>query len=339
MDLPVKPKTPPARRPAPKKAGSPADERQAAALGKIAKNYRRVRVAERRKGPQFVFVLLALLGAALALYKMFGADLFKSETALVTDVGVEAPAETTVVDGPIDPQAFRAAIEAFERPLLGGAASPGLDSSADAILIAGTALASSLQLDTRFSAAKGAGAALQGSLDRLAAKQPPTLEDLGQLREEWLALRLDQFRTADFFFIPASTPAGDQLTLAAYRGQASALDQALDNAFDRAAALSREPEPGEETAEEKARRLAAIEDLARELRQELDRLQAGQPSRPSGQLDPSLMVAVQSLEQAYAEARGLAGSAANLTPAGRGAFAGVERELDRIRGALDDLSR
>ena len=340
MDIPVKPKTPPAKRPPSKKAGSAADERQAAALGKIAKNYRRVRVAEKRKGPQFIFVLLALLGAALALYKMFGADLFESETALVTEAGAEAPATEVAVGGPIDPQPYRAAIEAFERPLLGAAASPGLDSSADAILVAGTALASSLQLDNRYSNAKEAGASLQTLLDRLAAKEPPTLEDLGQLRQEWLALRRDRFRTADFFFAAApATAAGDQLALAAYRGQASALDQALDNAFDRAAVLSREPEPGEETAEEKARRLAAIDDLARDLRQELGRLQAGQPARPSGQVDPSLMVAIQSLEQAYAEARGLAGSGANLTPAGRGAFAGVERELDRIRGALDDLGR
>jgi hypothetical protein len=338
VDIPVKPKTPPAKRP-PKKGGSAADEREAAALGKIAKNFRRLRVAEKRQGPQFLMVLLALLCAALVLYKIFGPELIQSDSLVISDVTDTSAAETAVVDGPIDPYAFRAAIEAFEGPLLGAVASPGLDSSADTIQVAGGKLAAELQLDTRYSGSKRAAAALEAALGRLAAKKPPTLEHLGQLRQEWLALRRSEFRGADFFGAAAGSPAGDPLAIAAYRDQASALDQALDEAFDRAAALSREPEPGEETPEDKARRLAAIDDLARDLRQKLEGLQATQPSRPSGPLDASLMVAVQGLEQAYAEARRLAGSAANLTPAGRGAFAGVELELNRIRTALDELGR
>jgi hypothetical protein len=338
VDIPVKPKTPPGRRPPPKKAGSAADERQAAALGKIAKNYRRLRVAERRKGPQFIAVLLALLCAALVLYKIFGPELIQSDSVMVTDV-TDTTAGDAVVDGPVDPLPFRAEIEAFERPLLGGAVSAGLDSSADAILMAGNKLAAALQLDTRFSGSKRAAAALQGSLDRLAAKNPPSLEDFGRLRQEWLSLRRSEFLSATFFTEAAGSPAADQLALGAYRSQATSLGQALDNAFDRASALSREPEPGEESPEDKERRLAALDNLARELSQELARLEASQPARPSGLIDPSLKVAIQSLEQAYAEARRLSSSAANLTPAGRAAFAGVERELDRIRGALDDLGR
>ena len=66
MDVPAKnnpqnkPKTPTAGK-RPVKKRSAAEERESAALAKIAKNFRRVHVPRQQRGPQFLFVLLAFL--------------------------------------------------------------------------------------------------------------------------------------------------------------------------------------------------------------------------------------------------------------------------------------
>lgn len=335
MDLPIKPpaKTPPSRRP--KKTRSPQEERQSAALDKIAKNYRRVRVPERRKGPQFIAVLLCLLGVALILYKIFGGG-FASPGPEVTDVAQETPAAPAGA-GPLDPLAFREGIENFERPLLGEAPSPDLATLQDAIKVAGAKLAGDLQL-SRAESAPRAAAALEAALARLSAQEPARIEDFAVLRDEWLALRRREFLTADFFLDATAPAATDQIAITAYRSQASNLGQALGGAFDRAAAYAREPASGE-TPEERQQRLAGLDEVAAELRRQLEDLQRSQPERPAGNLDPALMVAIQSLEQALSEARGLAGSAANLTPDGRAAFDDVQQLIDRAQGSLDEVGR
>lgn len=334
MDLPQKPKSPPARRP---RKRSAEEERQDAALAKIAKNYRRVRVAERRSGPQFLAVLLSLLGAALVLYKIFGPGLWKSDGVSVSDVApAEAPAGS--LTGPIDPGPFRETLEGFEKPLLGQAPSPDLGDLTETILRTGNKLTASLQLDTRFAASRRVAQSLQASLDALAARKPPQLGDFEKLRQDWLVLRQREFSPAPFFLAGGDLQPGDHFALTAYRTLVNDFDQALNAAFDRAAAYAREPEQGE-TAEEKERRLAGLHQVAEELVQSLAGLRRTLPERPAGNLDPNLMLAVQSLEQALAEAEGLAGSAANLTPAGQKAFDNVQQLIDRTRGALDQLAR
>lgn len=332
MDVPSKPKNPAARRP--KKKLSAAEERQAAAMAKIAKNYRKMNVAERRSGPQFLAVLLSLLGAALVLYKIFGPELWKSDSVQVSDV---APApEAGAAAGPIDPRLFRDNLENFERLLLGESSGSDLVSLSEAILRAGGKLTSELQLDTRNSNSRRVGAALQAAIDTVAAKSPPKLEDFAKLRTDWLALRRREFQSADFLLSPQEEGSADQLLLAAYRSQLADLDQILVSAFDRAAALASEPASGE-TPDEKQQRLAALEGVGRETAEQLDRLKQALPNRPAGNLTPQLMVAIQCLEQAIAEARSLAGSTANLTPAGRSSFGNVESLIGRSRSSLDQL--
>lgn len=333
MDLPLKPQKPPAAK-RPKKTRSPQDERQSAALDKIAKNYRRVRVPERRKGPQFIAVLATLLVLALILYKMFGQGFFTTSAPAITDVAPEE-ADAAVAAGPIDPLPFREAIENFERPLLGDNPSPDLPTLRDSILGAGGKLAAELQLD-RSAAAPRTAQALERSLAALAAKSPPRLEDFAQLRREWLQLRRREMLDASFLQNPTEPATGDQIALTAYRSQAAALDQALGAAFDRAAAYAREPEEPE-TPEERQLRLAGLDEVAAELRQQIGELRQAQPERPSGNLEPALMVAIQSLEQALAEAQSLAGSPANLHPEGRAAFANVEQLIGRTQSSLDQL--
>lgn len=335
MDLPIKPpKTPPAKRP-PKKSGSPQDERQSAALDKIAKNYRRVRVAERRKGPQFIMVLLALLVVALALYKIFGTGFFKNGGPAITDVAPEnAPDDAA---GPLDPLPFREAIESFERPLLGESPSPDLATLKDTVLNAGAKLASDLHLAAP-AAAQRAATGLEAALAQLSAKDPAYVEDFSQLRREWLSLRRREMLAADFFLNAAEPAAADQIALTAYRSQASALDQAIAGAFDRAAAYAREPEPGE-TEGERAARQAGLEEVAADLRRQLEELAQSQPERPSGNVAPPLMVAVQNLEQALSQARSLAGSTSNILPEGRAGFDNVQQLIASAQDSLDELER
>jgi len=337
VDQSSKPKSPATRRP-PKKTRSPQDERQDAALAKIAKNYRRVRVREKTKGPQFVAVLLAILGATLVLYKMAGPDLWTRGGPAVTDVAPGTPGPGAVSPGPIDPQPFRAAIESFESRLLGDAVAPDIASLRDAVIGSGSELTRQLQLDSRSEAASRTALALQSSLDQLAARSPLRIEDFGKLRQDWLGLRRREFLAADFYRSGSEAVAAGAIALTAYRSQASGLDQALGSAFDRAAAYARVPEQGE-SPEERQQRMDGLEAVARELRQQLDQLGESQPPRPSGQLAPDLMVAIQSLEQALEQARGLAASAANLTPEGRGRFESVQLLLERGRSALDRLER
>jgi hypothetical protein len=335
VDQSSKPKSPAPRRP--KTKSSPQDERQAAALAKIAKNYRRVRVREKTKGPQFVAVLLAILGATLVLYKMAGPDFWSRGGPAVTDVAPDTAGRAATAPGPIDPLPFRAQIESFESRLLGDAEAPDIASLRDAVVGAGKELTRQLQLDSRSEAASRAAGALQVSLDRLAARSPLRIEDFGKLRQDWLALRRREFLAADFYRSGSAPADDDRIALTAYRTQASGLDQALGAAFDRAAAYARVPE--DEAPEARQQRLAGLEEVGRDLRRQLEQLQQTQPARPSGNLSADLMVAIQSLEQALAESSGLAQSAANLTPEGRVRFDNVQLLLSRGRSALDRLDR
>lgn len=336
MDVPAKPAPPnkPKTGKRPVKKRTAAEERESAALAKIAKNFRRVHVARQQRGPQFLFVLLAFLGAALVLYKLFGPKLIQEDTLEITDV---ASAVAEEKGGPIDSQRFREALESFEQPLLGPSSSAGLDILAEQVLRAGDKLIKGLLLDTENPSSQAVAGKIQAWLDEIAAKNPPRVEDFVKLRREWVALRQRDFKAADFFLAQQSSSSSDQLTLAAYRLQIDGLQNALLGALERTATLSAPPAPGE-SPESVATRQRSVEEVAAELRQQIAELGRRQPSRPAGTLAPELMVCIQNLEQALAEAAILAASSRNLQPESN-AFDNVRQALDRAGSALDQLER
>ena len=339
MDVPAKnnpqnkPKTPTAGK-RPVKKRSAAEERESAALAKIAKNFRRVHVPRQQRGPQFLFVLLAFLGAALILYKLFGPNLIQQDSLEITDIASEStPGEAA---GPIDSERFREAIEAFEQPLLGASSSSGLDLLAEQFQRSGDNLVKDLLLDSENPSSKAVAARIQAWLDEIAAKNPPRVEDFAKVRREWVAMRQRDFKAASFFVAQQSSVSSDLLTLAAYRQQIDGLQNAVLGALDRASTLAAPPAPGE-SPESVAARQKSVEEVAAELRQQIGDLSQRQPNRPAGTLDPQLMVTIQSLEQALAEATRLAGSSQNLLA--EGAFDNVRQMLDRAGAALDQLER
>lgn len=335
MDIPIKPKGPKGRPPRKRTA---TEDRQAAALAKIAKNFKRVHVHQRQRGPQFLAVLLAFLGAALVLYKIFGPNLLQEESLDLDAMTQEPGASQNSYSGPIDSLRFREGIEAFEAPLLGEASSTSFEELAERILRSGRGLSSELHLDGANPSSLQAAQALDTSLAELAGHQPPRLEDLETLRKAWLKLRRQSFAGAEFFLAPAGSLGEDRLVLAAYRNQIDSLDSSLSDAFSRVGVLAGDPEPGEKP-EDRQRQREAIEEVARDLRQQLAELKKELPPRPTGQLTPELMVAIQSLEQALTQARNLAGNTNSLTPAGRASYAPVLELINRCRTSLDTLER
>lgn len=338
MDVPAKntpqskPKTPAGKRPVKKRTA--AEERESAALAKIAKNFRRVHVPRQQRGPQFLFVLLAFLGAALILYKLFGPSLIQQDSLEITDIATDSA--TGPVAGPIDSERFRDAIEAFEQPLLGASSSTGLDILAEQILRSGDNLVKNLLLDTENPSSPAVAARIQSWLDEIAAKSPPRVEDFAKIRREWVAMRQRDFKAATFFVAQQGSVSSDLLTLAAYRQQIDGLQNAVLGALDRAGTLAAPPAPGE-SPESVAARQRSIEEVASELRQQITELRQRQPSRPAGTLAPQLMVTIQSLEQALADASRLAASSQNLLT--EGAYDNVRQMLDRAGAALDQLER
>ena len=126
----IPPRTTP-RRPPAKQADDP---RQTEALRKIAKSFRRLNVPRQRGGPQFLFVLLALLGIALVFFKIFQLRRDGEEPTL----GIEsAPVAASEIAGPLDPETYREPIESFETVLLGDS----VHAFGDGILIASAFMA------------------------------------------------------------------------------------------------------------------------------------------------------------------------------------------------------
>lgn len=319
-----------AKRPAARR--SAVDERQAAAMGKIAKGFRRLSVENRRRGPQFLAVLLCVLGLALILYKIFQpAPTGRGEA-------IEVAGERPVVAGEsaqVVSEDHRAAIEGFETALFAGANSDDLSLVLTTVAERGRSLAREL-LAAPGLAAQEAGAALLALLDALEDEGDPPLDRVAALRTGWLQLRGRIFQPANFFQRPSDQVGSDPLFLTAWRSNLDELQRAVVGATDRAAVLSEEMRTNlDEEVRANARRELA--DVRTELVGQLEEIRRRVPPRPTGTgLPAGLMEGIQAHGQALELAGRLVVSDTALAQDGAGLQAFLT-QIDRAQVAFSGL--
>jgi hypothetical protein len=332
------PRIPPrttARRPPSRQA---ADPRQTEALRKIAKSFRRLNVPRQRGGPQFLFVLLVLLGIALVLFKVFQLRREGEERTR----GIEsAPVAAAEIAGPLDPENYREPIESFETVLLGDSADVDLGATLEAIGGRGEELAQRLE-NGPDKAGPAAATALRGVLAPLeeavasGLAAPTVLDQVTETRLGWVRLRARVFDPASFFRQPSLNASLDRLALAAWRSAVQDLQSLIASAADRADLLRDEIRTNPE-AGSRANAREELQEMLATLRSDLAALEDGAPARPTGaDIPPALMLTVQSYEQARAIARGLAASEINLSQEDP-RFQEFQARIEAAASSLDDL--
>lgn len=282
-----------------------------------------------RQKPQLVLMLLSLLGVAVILYRMFG-----PESALRAD-----NATTAAVPGPtvaaaaalsrLDPEPYRASIEAVERALFQSSAA-SLPEMSDQIVNALRQLQRGL--DDR-QEGEDAVAALD-ELSESLVDQELSLERLSSVREEWLRLRARTFLYAGWFVVPSRVASRfDRAALMAYRGATGDLFALLDEGAARAQELATLSTPNLVDPKEQARNQATWRSFGSEWRQRIVDLRRQLPARPMASADPQVLLATQRLEQAFAQVSALAAGDLPAQPRIDAAFDAAEQ----ARQSFDDL--
>lgn len=300
---------------------NPQDERRVQALGKIAKNFRRLNVAQRRRGPQFLPVLLALLGLAISALMIFGP---KKPKEVIPEFPATAP--MVEVNIPVDPVKHRPALEAFERVLF-GRADAGPSGLREGLASAAKELDASLRPVGSPSALRLADF-LADSAQRLSSAPEFSLVDLAELRARWLAVRGRDLQAADFLATVQADPGRDAATISVYRELLGALEGQVARAGGLYAVID-DPE-----AEPTARR-GALEQAAKDFAAELRTNRLRLPARPTlNETSDAMMVAINELERAFDEVASL-GNADSWSP---DRFEAVRQRLGKARTALLDAA-
>lgn len=257
---------------------------------RYARRYRRIEDLKRR-GPQFIMVLLALLAIALILYRLFGPELLKVDEEEIADTFV-APEVEQAADVRVDPDLLRPEIEAFEEALFGERSARGLDELAGSIAGEGNLLAEKAR---QLSEGRPRLSELESRVESLAAEiQAPSfdLERLDELREQWLQVRLETLHRADWFASPTAAVAEDASALAAYRDAAVSLLSLVESALSEAEYFSERVAEGESISGD-------WRDYEGDFFAELREIELTIPAeRPGTGASAQLLTAIQKLEQA-----------------------------------------
>ncbi|MEO1368994.1 MAG: hypothetical protein AAFX50_17595, partial [Acidobacteriota bacterium] len=176
----------------------------------------------KRRGPQFVMVLLSLLALSLILYRLFGPELISQDDEVIADTFEPAAAETAAGATRIDPEPLRTEIEGFERALFGGESAINLGELQSAISTEASVLARRIrQLSAEQPAFNTLGERFQSLLADIQTSSFE-LEKLADLRRDWVDLRGGALHRASWFAAPPKDAfAQDTSFIIAYRESAS----------------------------------------------------------------------------------------------------------------------
>lgn len=283
--------------PSRKKKVDAAALREQKARERIAKRYQRLEVENQPRGPQFLLVLLCLLGAALVAYGIFGPQA-EDEDPLAGLLPTDGEETVALTDPLVDPDALRAPIEDFERSLF--LAGGGLDDLGQQIAIDASALADAATELPGSHAQQLAEGVAQIAVE--AEDGTFSLEELERLRARWPALR-KRHLTASAWFRQASPRDRDRAAIGAYSDAAEDLERSIVAAALRAGALVEDEPSG---IDERDLQLAAWASAAEAWREELDAIDDSLPPRPPSNASSEFLDAVQRLESALRQARRLA---------------------------------
>lgn len=292
-----------------------------------------------RKRPQLFFMLLALLGVTIILYRMFGPG--SPELAYVPTLQIRE--ETLIADpqgiGQLDPEAYRSAFEAFERALFEPTAA-NLDTIGEQIRVAGKNLSSAL----REGRADGAPHPLVLDLEGLTAAinaEGFNTAKLESARQRWLATRQRYVRAATWLRGRLPTT-DDRADFAVYQDVVSTLVGEFEGAAGQVRAHAealREISPltAENPDLERQQILQQWRDFALGWQRRVAELRRQLPSRPSADASTTMLLAVQHLERAFQASEALARDF-NLPMASfEPRLDAARRTMDEARLAVDDL--
>ena len=271
-----------------------------------------------RRAPQFTIVLLCILGMAAILYRVFGPGQTAGAAVIVE--------EEVAVDGRLDPEPYRQAIEAIEAGLFAPVDDGRVLVDAGSSFATGSA---DLSVTIRRLDPESAETA-----DLVAALGDATSEGfdfavLERLREDWLRLRGRRFLPAGWFLVPAMAgTAGDRVLLAEHRELARGLRTLLYEGAAQAQALF-DSENGVESGER-------WQAFAADWHQRIDDLWRDRPPRPSANAATELLIGIQELERAFQRTRALATDSGVVGAGDPGArFDGVVALIDRAQSSFD----
>ncbi|MEM9557014.1 MAG: hypothetical protein AAGC60_22340 [Acidobacteriota bacterium] len=277
-----------------------ATRRQERANARIAKRYKRLEVENRPQGPQFIAVLLCLLGAALVAYGIFGPQDSEPEAPLVAsgDLPPDAEAVSSTTTR-LDPELLRSPLSEFERALF---------RSGDSLERIGRRIAGESLALERATESIDAPAAeeLASGVERIgerAGRDEFDFADLEALRGRWLVLREATLRPAGWM-VSAQRTDVDRAPIAAYGDAAAELETSLASAVAMASGLTT-PDPMR-GPDERDQRIAEWTEFAASWREQLADIERSLPQRPAASASDELLQAIQRFDLAFGQARSLA---------------------------------
>lgn len=289
-----------------------------------------------RSRPQLIVFLLALLGLALVIYRIFGPGGIRGNGTVAAEV--ESPidyATGEVTSSALDPERYRDELEALEQALF----APQADElgGIGAIIVAAAAdLSRAIRVAEPQDGRHAMDAIAQ--LGRSLEGDELTLNKLNASREIWSRLRLKHFRQASWFLATAPTfPPTDRAALTVYRTAIDELLGLIREGSEQARTVAVLPDFGEE---ERGRRQEQWWDFARDWQQRLDQLERQLPERPTAEASTSVLLAIRNLEEALTRVRALATDRELPFDRSFGArFEEADAAVERARISFDDLLR
>ncbi|MEO1085477.1 MAG: hypothetical protein AAFY88_14655, partial [Acidobacteriota bacterium] len=246
----------------------------------------------KRRGPQFIMVLLSLLALSLILYRLFGPELLRQENEDISDTFAPTAVDAAVSGVRTDPEPLRSEIESFERALLGGESASNLDELRSTISAEASVLSERIrQLSAEQPALVDLGERFQSLLIDVQTSSLE-LEKLADLREEWVDLRDSALRKASWFTAPPKGAfAQDTSFLIAYRQSADSLLSLVDLARSEAESFSEMVADGEPIQE-------SWREFERDFTEQLRDIERSIPAeRPGVKASTQLLSAIQQLER------------------------------------------
>lgn len=280
----------------------------------------RAKIRQRRP-PQLFIILLCVLGIAVVLFRIFGPSLLPQDEALD---GLEVSAASP--DRPLDAEAYRPSIEAFETALFRSEST----TSSDLQNTQGRISSTLELLDDTVQERDGdtVASAEISALAEDAQDRRLSFARLESLRDRWLQVRDRHLTTAAWFYTPPasrrSVAAEQRASVAEYRDIAYELAALLREGSAEVAGLA-----GQED------RNARWQDFTQYLNDTLRDITERKPSRPRADADARLLVAFQKLERAFGMARSL--GAAKAPPSDTGRFEEALRMAEEAVQGFDDV--
>lgn len=265
------------------------------------KGFRKLNVDSGPGGPQFIMVLLCLLGIALVAFQLFGPALYRDDGEEITDTfpGDDGQDDQAPPGVRLDPEAMKSQLIRLEIALFEPSESDSFEDIINALIFEIDRVADFLK-----SSQEARQEALTVELEDLSASIKADdfkLEDLESVQVKWLQLRGSSFQSAKWFRRPATVKAGAEATFAVYRDAADELLRHIGSGITEAEDTIEENEGiGNLERDQLARRelLSRWQDSAQEWQAELESIGELLPDRPDSSATGELMEAIYRLETA-----------------------------------------